>query len=950
MWASLLVLLLTGVSGRGEDAAPRMPMPIDFEKTANWRWLNKKVLDSRLLDDMEDLSNWFVENTGAGAGEMSLTAERSRDGRHALRLRSKTNDGKPAQRRGSVFGSVSVIRRFSGEDWSRFNRISVWVYPDLPGFRVVSLLVRLRVSGQARPPGLSSLREEMNYTLVDNHRWNQVVFEIAHLERSKVTGVELQYRLQGNEPEASDTVTFDFDQLELQRVEPDHYEGWNVAPGRIAFSHIGYDIGATKIAMGTGLEGNVFQVIRLENGQVVLTKPMRTLENSLGRFNLLDFSEVRIPGTYVLRAGATMTPAFRIADNVWTGTLWKALNFFFVQRCGADIPGSHRVCHRDWQAIHGDKRLIINGGWHDAGDLSQSIVNTSEAAYAMFSLARHFRERGEEAALVGRAIEEGRWGLDWLRKTTFGDGYRATWSAVDHWTNGVIGDFDDVVTEAVNSPFENLLAASAEAMAYRVLADSDPDAPYILKLAEEDWRFGMQGLEAITGRYGNLVELVSTAILASLDLAAATGNRSYAERAASMADIIVNSQQRSYLPELDVPLTGFFYTNPRKDRLLHYHHRGHAQAPLVALARLCDTLPEHKDWMRWYSAVALHSEYLKAISGFTEPFAMLPASIYRDDEYLQAPEANRASFQAQVLNGIKLGARHYLRLFPVWFGARGNNGVILSQAKGLSVAARLRGDAAAVDLVRKQLEWIVGRNPFAQSLMTGEGYDFTPLYSAMSGDIAGALPVGIQTRFNLDLPYWPPANCYTYKEVWVHAVSRWIWILSDLAGPALVEGALPPGAREAVEFRERSSGWVARITPDSNARFRAKLPDGEYEIRFGKLSKQARLLPGLTYWIDMLPERHLDFAVSAVTGPAGHVTLRVLAEGCGRHRLELRCDNLLPDPQVLDFELQPGERRTISVAAKVVSSNAPWVAVVIPDGNLRERKEVVGGLRGKPSQ
>ena len=37
--------------------------------------------------------------------------------------------------------------------------------------------------------------------------------------------------------------------------------------------------------------------------------------------------------------------------------------------------------------MHDDKRIIVNGGWHDAGDLTQGLGNTAEAAYAMFSLA-----------------------------------------------------------------------------------------------------------------------------------------------------------------------------------------------------------------------------------------------------------------------------------------------------------------------------------------------------------------------------------------------------------------------------------------------------------------------------------------------------------------------------------------------------------------------------------
>ena len=65
---------------------PGMPLPYHFEESAAYRWLNKPVLDSRLLHGMESLANWSIRSKG----EMSLTAERSRDGVHSLRLRVRT--------------------------------------------------------------------------------------------------------------------------------------------------------------------------------------------------------------------------------------------------------------------------------------------------------------------------------------------------------------------------------------------------------------------------------------------------------------------------------------------------------------------------------------------------------------------------------------------------------------------------------------------------------------------------------------------------------------------------------------------------------------------------------------------------------------------------------------------------------------------------------------------
>ena len=68
--------------------------------------------------------------------------------------------------------------------------------------------------------------------------------------------------------------------------------------------------------------------------------------------------------------------------------------------------------------------------------------------------------------------------------------------------------------------------------------------------------------------------------------------------------------------------------------------------------------------------------------------------------------------------------------------------------------------------------------------MYGEGYGFSQQYSVSSGDFVGSLPVGMQSRAELDVPYWPPQNMYVWKEVWVHSTSRWLWLMADLLGDA----------------------------------------------------------------------------------------------------------------------------------------------------------------------
>ena len=66
---------------------PEQPMQPVVQDGAEFRWLNKKVLDSRLLDGMEDLSHWSFK----GEGTMSLSDTPVKDGKHSIRISSTFN-------------------------------------------------------------------------------------------------------------------------------------------------------------------------------------------------------------------------------------------------------------------------------------------------------------------------------------------------------------------------------------------------------------------------------------------------------------------------------------------------------------------------------------------------------------------------------------------------------------------------------------------------------------------------------------------------------------------------------------------------------------------------------------------------------------------------------------------------------------------------------------------
>jgi hypothetical protein len=767
----------------------RALLPIEFERSAEFAWLRKPVQSSRMLDDMTRPESWRFTGTGA----VAFPTEPRLNGMRVLRVDMQMFHDAPAPTRNRL-SSVNLRRAFDGEDWRGYNRLSMWIKPELSGFPMLPLQIVLHNDGTEKVPD-QYYREGIHYVTLAKSGWQQIVWEIEPLARDRVTAIEIGYWVNKMLAAPGDRVAFEIAQVELQKVEPDHHTGWNVSPGKISFSHTGYQTGASKTALASDLSASEFSVLRMNDnalGEVVLRRPVQSLQTRLGPFQEMDFSEVNAPGSYVIRTGDRTTRAFRIAPDVWNPTIWKALNFFYGNRCGFDVPGSHGIDHRDWFATHGAQRVTMSGGWHDAGDLSQGLINTGEATYAMFALAERLRERGGDAALVARLIEEAKWGLQWVLRVRFPGGYRMAFASHNLWTNNIVGDADDREREAKNNPNANYIAAAAGAIAHRVLRKSEPAlAARSLKIAEEDWAHAIVGVEGPATWHtrafaATRLELAGIGITASLELYRATGKPKYADKAVELARVVVESQQKTAVGSA-FPLSGFFYTGPDRDTLFHQFHRGNDQAPIVALTQLIDAFPNHAERSHWHSTVALYLGYLKKAAATTAPYGVLPAYVYRlGDETKEVADsgalhmATRAAYREQVLAGMPLGGEWYLRAFPVWFARRGNYGVLLSQAKALSAAARLLRDSAAMDLAHRQAQWIVGRNPFVQSTMYGEGYDWAQQYSVSSGDFVGSLPVGMQSAGVSDLPYWPSQNMYVYKEVWVHSASRWLWLMEDL--------------------------------------------------------------------------------------------------------------------------------------------------------------------------
>ena len=361
----------------------------------------------------------------------------------------------------------------------------------------------------------------------------------------------------------------------------------------------------------------------------------------------------------------------------------------------------------------------------------------------------------------------------------------------------------------------------------------------------------------------------------------------------------------------------------------------------------------HKNWIKWYATITLYAEYIKKSAKISNPFQMIPQSIYNVDEvhtpsiyglhqstlenYAELEEKD-PQYKDQVKNGLPLGKGNYLRTFPVWYWHRGSAGIQMAQAKGLAVASHLRNDLQGIDLAQNQLEWIVGRNPFAQSTIYGEGYNFPLYYFVSSGPIVGSIACGILTNGNSDIPNFPASACYTYKEIWSHPANRWLMLVNEVNGIAKISGIANKSEKQ-IEFIETNSNTNTIVEVDEQGSFNSELTAGNYKINYGDNRKEITLTPGKDYKIDLT--NRVKFSVKKNVSTNGEIEIEVLATGNGKTKFELRGFNFnVIGDIIMEVNLKNNAEIKFSWKGIIRSTNKPFVAVVIANNDITNMKEV----------
>lgn len=767
----------------------QMPILVDASRSLEAMQQQESVLKSEALEVTPPLTRWRHQ----GLGRISYVS----DGQLCLLLPVET--GKRAQGPAddpdyATLGRASAVFDLHHKDLEEYNRVAMEVFPRCEGTVVMNLNLFLHDAENG----------DLGAHLVNlkNNQWNHVVYDISGVGRRDVSGLEIYTDLKGRNLARGDSIAYHIRNIRFERVGHSEPEtGWQPEQGHISYPFSGYFPQGRKTAIvalperqkgGESLDGTSFQLVDAANGKTVFNGVLKESKTTIGSFGVMDFSSFAERGDYLLKCDNMETSPFHIGDDVFLHAKELLMNFIFCQRCGYAVPGIHGACHEDVFCNFKVREVSYGGGWHDAGDLSQQTLQTCETATALLELWHKTHDKG--SACASRLLEEAMWGLRFVLHCRLGDGYHASSMGLLHWTDGIAGTEDDIHTvRSQNVAYDNFLYAGCEAYAARVMPSS-PLRDSLAKAAREDFHFATdkferEGYDVFPHVMEHTYNTSPSQYHATMSWAASqlfmlTGEEKYGVSAVESVGYLLECQEGQGV------LPGYFYRDKTRRSIVHYIHQSREQLFMQAFVSLCESQPTHEDYGRWQRAIRLYGNYLKSLVSYIEPYGMAASGVYLPEEYADSAGFHSlhifstrdayASYDSQLEKGVKLDDGHYVRRFPIWFNIfNGNEAVILSMGKAAALCGHFLKDDSLLQVGREQLYWTVGKNPFRQSLIYGEGWRYPSMDSFSSGEMMGEIPVGIRSWGDEDIPYWPHTNNACYKEVWTTSAAKFLSLLAE---------------------------------------------------------------------------------------------------------------------------------------------------------------------------
>jgi len=562
----------------------------------------------------------------------------------------------------------------------------------------------------------------------------------------------------------------------------------------VTMNQIGFAPGTAKRCVLKAPGPERFEVIRASDRKVVFSGPLTVSDGDFGRFLVGDFSAVREPGTYCIQAGPARSYPFRIAAGIYDDAVGMIVGYFALQRCGPSETGYLTPCHCD-DAVRLDngKHQDTTGGWHDASDLRKWVGAT---IHGMLGLAQVY-DLTADAALRRRILEELRWGNRYFLNMQEPAGYvmsHVGGDALRHgdgnrWTDNIIGPEggepntvdpapggtrskmtivgrkDDRVIQT--KPLDRLgqyKFAMAQALMARLTRSSDRSySDQCLEAAQRcyDW--------CATRWPERTADTLGGALAAAVELYRSTRLEKYKNEAVACAARLAELQITEPLDPQD-PVRGFYRRTAGSPE--PYRDIWHGCWHLFGLCDLAELFPDHPDAETWRRAIRLYTvDYLAALAR-RNSFGIVPHGFFARTD----PGGNR-----------RIGAYWYRYFMPPGSGGSwwvGVNANLASAGVGLVRAAKILNDPSLCSVAQRQLDWILGCNPFDASTVVGIGRNHPPQF--VNGSefypptplLPGAVMNGLGGTAE-DQPFVGD-GIYHVSEYWTPMVSYTMWLLALL--------------------------------------------------------------------------------------------------------------------------------------------------------------------------
>jgi hypothetical protein len=500
-----------------------------------------------------------------------------------------------------------------------------------------------------------------------------------------------------------------------------------------------------------------------------VTRPLVASPGDLGACLTGDFSDIQREANYEIAAGAERCAPFFVRPDAWRRTLPKAVSYHHAQRCGVVVPNVHPACHLD-DARRRDtgEHIDVTGGWHDAGDLRKWMDATMMAGFGLLRVARHLGENWDPAGSgLPVLLDEMRWGNRYFLKMQDKDGrcWADTAGGVsgdnsdNHWTDNQPGTADDRYINPAKPAMVQAMFVALQGMVAQAFSASDPG------YAQACLAAGVRCWEAT--EHPAQVRDLSWRVLAAIELNRATRADKYAAEAAKLGQTLAGLQMSAYTGSQKA-VRGFWGTGGA--RPVPYTDPVYSAMPALAMLELISAFPSHGEALRWRDSLRMYiDEYVVPMSA-RSAYGIVPLGVY-----LGSP--TQETYRA--LEG-ELTYRYFMptRQRSWWLGITSH---LEGHAALLNGAARLFGNARYRDLAIRQLEWVMGANPFGACLMTGEGsrnsYPFSHFVGPLIGGIVNGIAGNAKDEPILQMEY---GNDWRTGEYWTPHNAFYLWALSQL--------------------------------------------------------------------------------------------------------------------------------------------------------------------------